>query len=74
MDGVRVRLARGDELLHKGVLVTLQELRPEVVQVREQQAFDVRAVLILIAHEHNAAVAQWPRPAQQCAVSCQMRS
>lgn len=36
----------------------LQQIGPEVVDEVDDEAFDVRAILILISHDHELAVAE----------------
>ena len=44
-----------DELLHK---VVSEEVGPVVVDKVDDKPFDVRAVLVLISHDHQPAVAK----------------
>ena len=44
-----------DELLHK---VVSEEVGPVVVDKVDDKSFDVRAVLVLISHDHQPAVAK----------------
>ena len=44
-----------DELLEE---VGLQQVRPVVVEEVDEQALDVRAVLVLVGHDHHVSVAQ----------------
>ena len=47
---------RGDELTQEALAI--EEAGEEVLEEVDQEAFDVRAVVILISHNHNAAVAE----------------
>lgn len=44
-----------DKLLHK---VVPEEVGPVVVDKVDDQSLDVRAVLVLVSHDHQPAVAQ----------------
>mmetsp|Transcript_21100 Transcript_21100/g.49106 ORF Transcript_21100/g.49106 Transcript_21100/m.49106 type:complete len:218 (-) Transcript_21100:1586-2239(-) len=44
-----------DELLHEAL--QLEERRPPVLKHVQQQPLDVRAIIILICHDHDAAIA-----------------
>lgn len=48
-----------DKLLEKAV--DLEQRRPQLVNHVDHEAFDVRAVVILIGHDHEMAVAQTRR-------------
>jgi hypothetical protein len=49
---------RRDELQQEAVYP--QQARPEVVYEVDQQAFDVRAIVVLVSHDHQVPVAQLP--------------
>ena len=44
-----------DELLHK---VVSEEVGPVVVDEVDDKSFDVRAVLVLVSHDHQPAIAK----------------
>ena len=52
-----------DELLYK---VLLQQLGPVVMEEVDEESLDVGAVLILICHDHDAAVAQRLQRLDRC--------